>query len=251
MIEMHEDSAALSARREADEPAATAGARGWLESIRADGAHRFDPAAFAFVERLVGKAEALGGVAGARLAERASARAELLARELERAKGRAREALADYPGAARLLAAADAGNVAPALRFMKKRAAMPARRRDHGAWVERLSAEASARGVSLGTRARNARTISGALYDASRGAIGALHAAIQAEAAIPPGAGPYNSLAISARALAEMAEVAPAYLGALLSYLQELAPLLELPPPPPPEEDRPSPPARRRPRAKK
>ena len=226
-------------------------ARAWLAEVEAAGSRAFDASAHGFVESLLARAEALGGAAGERLAERASVRAEQLARELEGAKRAAHDALGridvDEGALGRMI---DAGEPGRALRLAKKRAvAPPPRGVDDLAWTTRLVATARGRGVSLRGRPLSPRALAEALYEASRGELAAMLAARRAEAEVPADAGPYNPLAIAARSLAELSSRAPSYLAALIAQLDDLSPLLALPPPPP-ERSRSSPMPRRRTRPK-
>jgi hypothetical protein len=220
-----------------------------LAPLRTAGARAFDPPAYAFVESLLARARALGGVAGARLATRAAARAEALAREVEEAKARARGAVAPLgEESARFAETIEAGHVVRALRFAKARAVAPLLRRPEDAeWIARLLAEARARGLSIAAHSRTPGALGAALYESSRSELAAILAALDAEAMIPVGTGPYNPLAIAARALAALSARAPAYLAALIAQLDEISPLLSLPAPPP---ERTSPSPVRRPRAR-
>ena len=207
-----------------------AAARERLCALEAAGARAFAPPAYALVESLLSRGESIGGGAGARLIARAVERADALARELEDAKVRARGVLSGVSDPSGALAdAVEAGNVLPVLRAARRFA--PARSSAGiDGWVARLSAEARARGLSIA--ARTPAALAGALYASSRDELSAMLVALRAQAEVPSNAGPYNPLAIAARALAELSTLAPGYLSATVAYLDELAPLLALPSPP-------------------
>lgn len=229
-------------------PAPAEVVRARLRDLVSAGAGTFAPSAYAFVETLLARGEALGGGAGARLIGRAALRAEALGRELDEAKTRARESLgSDHSQDGALAPAIDAGRVHEALRAARRRRIAPGRP-DAGldAWLGRLSSEARARGLPCSGRAVG--PLAAVLYESSRDALSATLVAVRAEADVPANAGPYNPLAIAARTLAELSKLAPAYLAATVAYLDELAPLLSLPAPAP-ERARPSPagPRRKRP----
>jgi hypothetical protein len=193
-------------------------ARARLDRLAAAGARSFDPPAYAFAEGLLARGEALGGAAGERLMARAVARAEALEREIDDANSRPPRTRAPAPSP------------------------RSARREE---WTLRLSAAMRARGLSLHGGALTPPAMTTALYDASRSEVAAMLTARRVHAEVPPGAGPYNPLAIAARALAELSTLAPAYLAALIAQLDELAPLLALPSPPA-DPSRPTPPVRRK-----
>jgi hypothetical protein len=207
-----------------------------LRALEGVGARTFAPSAFAFVETLAARGEALGGAAGERLIERAIARADALARELEDAKGRARDTLTllDDPSLhADATTALERGAVLAPLRAARKNriTGKISKRGPDEAWLARMEAEARARRISFASRAST--PLAAALYAASRDELSALLFARRTEAEVPSNAGPYNSLAIAARALAALSTFAPAYLSATVAYLDDLAPLLSLPAPPP------------------
>jgi hypothetical protein len=207
-----------------------------LRDLEGAGARRFAPSAFAFVETLAARGEALGGAAGERLIGRAIARADALARELEEAKGRARSTLAEggdpavHAGTAAAIQSGDVLSILRAARKNRIAGPPPTRKRDE-TWIARMAAEARARGLSFASR--TASPLAAALYAASRDELSALLFARRTEAEVPLNAGPYNPLAIAARTLAALSTFAPAYLSATVAYLDELAPLLALPAPPP------------------
>jgi hypothetical protein len=213
-------------------PERAARTRERIQGLAALGARTFAPSALAFAEGLIARGEGLGGTAGARLIARAEARAEALARELEDARGRARAALdgaGDAAGdLARAIEAGDFGRVLRAERRLRVAAMPPVAGLE--AWRARLSAEASARGLRLGNELHAPGALASALYASSRAELSATLVALRAQADVPLHAGPYNPLAIAARALAELSSLAPSYLTAIVAYLDELSPLLTLPP---------------------
>jgi hypothetical protein len=212
-------------------PERAARTREQLQGLAAAGARTFAPSAFAFAEGLIARGEGLGGTAGARLIARAEARADALARELDDARGRARVALqatGDAAGElARALTAGDFGRVLRAERGRRVAGVLPVAGLE--AWRARLSAEASARGLELGHELHAPGALASALYASSRAELSATLVALRAQAEVPSHAGPYNPLAIAARALAELSSLAPGYLTAIVAYLDELSPLLALP----------------------
>jgi hypothetical protein len=215
-------------------------ARERLCALEVAGARAFAPSAFAFAERLIARGEGLGGAAGARLVARAQARAEELARDLDDAKMRAHRALGASDGTrSELVDAIEAGDVGPALRAERRRRTTglpPVGARE--AWVARLSAEARARGLELDAGVDSPGALASALYASSRAELSATLVALRAHADIPSYAGPYNPLAIAARALAELSTTASGYLTAMVAYLDELSPLFALPAPPTPSLER-------------
>ena len=208
-------------------------AREQLQGLAAAGARAFAPSAFAFAEGLIVRGEGLGGQAGGRLIARAEARAEELARELDDARTRARAALeATGDASGELARAIDAGDVERVLRAERRRriAGSPSVA-GLEAWGARLSAEARARGLELGNEHHSPGALASALYASSRAELSATLVALRAQADVPSYAGPYNPLALAARALAELSTLAPGYLTAMVAYLDELSPLLALPSP--------------------
>jgi hypothetical protein len=207
-------------------------AREQLGALAAAGARAFAPSAYAFAEWLVVRGEELGGSAGARLVARAETRGEALARELGEAQARARAALevvGDASGdGAKAIEAGDTGTFLRAERRHRIVGTPSTARRDE--WMSRLAAEARARDIGLGRNVvPSPEAIASALYASSRAELSAALVAIHAEADVPRDAGPYNALAIAARALAELSTLAPGYLTAMVAYLDELSPLLALP----------------------
>jgi hypothetical protein len=183
--------------------------RARLDALREAGAEAFDAPAFEHAVALLCAADGRSAEAAARLVARADERAARLEGELAAAHAR---------GSTRRPPPkpwTDAGVVQ--------------------AWRTRLVERARQRGgvppAPPNEPARDAvRRLSSALYAVSRDELVAALTARRARTLVPSAAGPYNSLALAARTLGEIASLSSPYLAALVGMLGELGALAALPP---------------------
>lgn len=231
-----------------------------LETLREDGAEVFDGPGFRFIEALLTRADELDGEAAVHLRRRAAERLSGFEARFASARAEARATLAtlqaagaDDDGAfAKAFVAGDYGHVrreaGPALRRARTDDADAARAR-----VVRLARQARARGLTLSpamrSRIHDATAADDVPISEMREAGDQLARALFREAAeharsalvvaraadrLPDEVGHYNPEALSARMLALVESVSPGYLRAVLSGLDDLAALRDLPEPPRP-----------------
>lgn len=225
-----------------------------VAALREGGAEVLGGPAFGLVSALLSRAEALGGAARAHLRARAATRVTLLERELAEGRAgaeRALEALREAQGSipAELVELLSRGAVDEVRRAVRRQLAdaRRQRRRVELPWAARLHGEARARGAALPVEVsrdldRLARDravahgahasavavgslVSSALLSASAESVRATMAVARAADNVPADAGPYNGQVLVARALSILAELAPAYVRALVAGVDDLAAL--------------------------
>lgn len=226
-----------------------------LAALRAAGAETFDPLGFGLVASLLARAEALGGGAGVRLVDRARLRGDALAASLREARAAAEQELGVLveDGATvgpELREALTRGEVATVRRAIRRTLRERARERQRVQipWMARLRGEALTRGGALsadvardlsavedadGTVERGAHgravaagdAVSHALLRESAESARATLAVARATDNLPEAAGPYNGQVLVARTLLAMAELAPAYVRAVVATADDLAAL--------------------------
>ena len=224
-------------------------------ALREAGGEALDPLGFRLVESLVARAEVLGGGARDRLLTRARVRLDALDGALRAARAAAEQQLhaltdEDAQGAPELREALARGEIARVRRAVRR--AVRERTRERGRvqvpWLTRLRSAAASRGAHLsdevtrdlegagaadGSVDRGAHTravaagdaLSHALFRESAESARALLAVARAADDVPDDAGPYNGQALAARALAVMAQLAPAYVRAVIAMADDLAAL--------------------------
>ena len=223
-----------------------------LERLREAGGPAFDGPGFRFVEALLQRARSLDGAAADHLLQRARSRLQRLAADFEASRAEAAATLRTLQAAG----ADDQGAFGEAfergdyktLRHGARRALWQA----HAPGLDaararalRLVRQARSRGVQLtlpfddGLIARSNEADARALGDQVAQALfrdaadHARSALLVARAVdnVPDAVGPYNPQALIARALGLVESVSPAYLGALLSGIEDLGALRRLPEP--------------------
>lgn len=218
-----------------------------LRELEARGAGAFDPEGVRFAARLL----------SAGLRDRAAWRIEKLEAELAAAQSASAQAVtaltADgFPLDPRVEAALEDGDLRMAVRHARHAQARKEAAASSGAarWARSLLDRARSRAVRLpdGLSARLerlerapssappaqaseiARALSQAIFSDALSSSRATVALARAVDNVPEDPGPYNPQVLAARALAELAELAPAYTRAFIAELDELAPLDDLPP---------------------
>jgi hypothetical protein len=233
-------------------PGSADAARERLARLIERGALGFDALGVAQVRALMAKAEALSEGAAARVRARIEERVGRLEARFESERARAVAAVEAL--------AAEGIDAGEALREALARGEFEAvhrgcrRARDERRageellpilWIPRLRAQASARGMrlseelarglaeldrtpgfverrSLARASRLGNELSIRLFRDSLASARASFAMARASDNVPEAAGPYNGQALSARALAAMAELSPSYLKAFLAGLDDL-----------------------------
>lgn len=189
--------------------------RAVLEGLTNAGVRGFDAAGVHLVEALLRRAGDLPGPAGDRLQARAEARVHQLTTTFEAARRRAEAALARVPGDAPdrecLLRALGEGELAMVVRAARRHSEAPRRPRADVASAQRRAQDAAAR------------------YERACNGLTAAIEIARALDTVSDMAGPYNPLSLAARALGELAELAPAYVRAQIDRLEDLGALLALP----------------------
>ncbi len=232
----------------------------WLERLRVAGAANFDPAAFRYLEVILGRAGEMDRSVRGVLVERARPRLEALEQALDNARREASGVL-QTASASGLDVEGDVvrmeqqGDIHQALRVAKRlvRALERERKTASFPWLGRMAERARRRGVRLPPRAetpmqgiepatleqplphsqaiRLSAVLSRALFRKSADDAKALLAVARASDGLPEECGPYNSRVLAARTLRVMADISPSYLRAYVGLLEDLAFLQKLPEP--------------------
>lgn len=211
---------------------AAAVVRARVAELVREGARAFDAPAVTLIENLLARADALGGAAGGLLRGRAMAYASRLEERLRTAKRRA-SALSTRFLDPRAHGDDAETNPTDTIRRAYAAAVLPPRPRRNETRVRTLLAELAQRSPSRvgGVDDEQARAsfdslrLASALYRESLAEVAASVAVARAEDDVPKIAGPYNALAIAARALRRMHTLSPLYLRAQLARLETLAAL--------------------------
>ncbi|MCA9574504.1 MAG: DUF2894 domain-containing protein [Sandaracinaceae bacterium] len=231
--------------------------RATLDELVVRGVEVWDAPGAALVRTLLTKAEGLTGVARAHLLKRANARLVGLTQDFERARERAGQTYAQLARqgldpAKRLDGALQYGRFDEVERAARRydETRIAARRAIVQPWLERLSQEAQARGLSqpppppdtevgLPSPSPERETVTGlaaAIYqDAAADATARLVVA-QARTELPEHAGRYHAPSVAARALEALDQLAPAYLRVQVARLEAIGALQRWVVPPPPEK---------------
>jgi hypothetical protein len=226
-------------------------ARERLARLAEAGALGFDALGFAQLRGLIERGEALGEGARTRLLPRIEARLARLEQSFASARAGAEAALASLEAEggveAPLRAALARGDFQAVVRGVNQRvhARTSGQQLVPIGWIPRLQAQAAARGLRLddalarglgeldhtpGFVARRSlarasslgNALSIRLFRDSVESARAVFSMARASDNVPEAAGPYNGQALSARALAAIAELSPAYLRAFLAGLDDL-----------------------------
>lgn len=231
--------------------------RATLDELVVRGAEVWDAPAVALVRTLLTKAESLPGVARAHLLKRAATRLQILSGEFDKARARAGRTYAQLARqgldpAKRLDGALQYGRFEEVERAKKRHdeARVAARRAIVQPWLERLSQEAQARGLSQPPPALSEDTASpgvaperdtvtglaAAIYQDAAADASARLAVAQARTELPENAGRYHAPSVAARALEALDALAPAYLRVQVARLEAIGNLQRWVVPPPPDK---------------
>lgn len=230
--------------------------RAALDDLVVRGAEVWDAPAVALVRTLLSKADGLEGLGREHLLKRAAARFEALTESFTKARERADQTYAQLARqgldpAKRLDSALHYGRFDEVARAAKRHdeTRVAARQAIVQPWLERLSHEAQARGLSqpppplaeggaevVLPERETVTGLAAAIYqDAAADATARLVVA-QATAELPAHAGRYHAPSVAARTLEALDALAPAYLRVQVARLEAIGTLQRWVTPPPPSK---------------